>query len=682
MRLPRGWGQAAGLLAACVLLLAPALAHPGADPLDPSPFRWRSRVAIDAAGWVRIPLPDDVLDGARADLADLRAVDAEGREVPYVLLRGEDAAVPDPVPLRVAPERRDPDEGGAWIVDASPVVALGGISALRLQIEGHPFVRRARVDASADRVHWRPVSAPTTLYSVDAGGERARLATVEVEEHGLPWLRIWVDDPSGGELSVVGASGVPLPRGAVPSRWIELLTPGAAAGGVDESHYALELPAAHLPIDRIRVFADDELYSRAASVEELVLAEGRLSARSLGRGRLARLRVGRMDVELGEIEVGRPEGRALRLRVRDGDDRPLGIAAVQARRLGRVLLLDARAAGELTLLYGDAKRRAPSYDLEAARDELGRQSVPQVEPGPRGPNPDHVPREPVPEAPTLAAPLDLRRWGASRSLWRPPGATWVRWDLDAAVLAGARGDLGDLRIVLGDRQVPYVLEEAPGEARLPLAPEPRQGDEGARTSRWRLPLPVAGIPVRELRLWTAAPLFQRTVRVLDDAPAAPPGRGPQAPRLRGGAEWTRRPGDGADRPLRVPLQGTSGGGLVVEVDDGDNLPIEIDRAEALYPLFRLHAKVPPEGELRLLHGNPDAVAPRYDLSLLAAEVLGADEAVGRLGDDGGRGAGGGGPWGARFGGAERWFFGAAVLCLAALLALLGLKLARGVPTGG
>ncbi|MEZ4320594.1 MAG: hypothetical protein R3F61_24140 [Myxococcota bacterium] len=53
-------------------------------PIDLDRFTER-RAVQSSPGLVRIPLPDDVLAAARPDLGDLRLIDAEGRQIPYIL---------------------------------------------------------------------------------------------------------------------------------------------------------------------------------------------------------------------------------------------------------------------------------------------------------------------------------------------------------------------------------------------------------------------------------------------------------------------------------------------------------------------------------------------------------------------------------------------------------------------
>jgi len=60
--------------------------------------------------------------------------------------------------------------------------------------------------------------------------------------------------------------------------------------------------------------------------------------------------------------------------------------------------------------------------------------------------------------------------------------------------------------------------------------------------------------------------------------------------------------------------------LGLEVDNGDNSPLTLQRADGVVWVPRLTFKAA-GGEYRLLFGNPEATAPTYDLADLRQDVL-------------------------------------------------------------
>ena len=70
--------------------------------------------------------------------------------------------------------------------------------------------------------------------------------------------------------------------------------------------------------------------------------------------------------------------------------------------------------------------------------------------------------------------------------------------------------------------------------------------------------------------------------------------------------------------------------LVLETHNGDNPPIDLEKFQAFYPATRILFKAQPADELVLYYGNPRAASPRYDLSLVAGQLLAADQAEATL----------------------------------------------------
>jgi hypothetical protein len=94
----------------------------------------------------------------------------------------------------------------------------------------------------------------------------------------------------------------------------------------------------------------------------------------------------------------------------------------------------------------------------------------------------------------------------------------------------------------------------------------------------------------------------------------------------GGASWIETP-DRTSKQFVVTLDSPpSGDTLVLETHNGDNPPIDLDKFQASCYATRILFKAQPADELVLYYGNPRAASPRYDLSLVAGQLLAADQA--------------------------------------------------------
>jgi hypothetical protein len=70
--------------------------------------------------------------------------------------------------------------------------------------------------------------------------------------------------------------------------------------------------------------------------------------------------------------------------------------------------------------------------------------------------------------------------------------------------------------------------------------------------------------------------------------------------------------------------------LVLETQNGDNPPIELEKFVVSYPATRVLFKAKADDRLLLYYGNPRVSSPSYDLSLVAGELLAADKARAEL----------------------------------------------------
>jgi hypothetical protein len=70
--------------------------------------------------------------------------------------------------------------------------------------------------------------------------------------------------------------------------------------------------------------------------------------------------------------------------------------------------------------------------------------------------------------------------------------------------------------------------------------------------------------------------------------------------------------------------------LFLETDNGDNPPIELEKFQTVYSATRILFKAKPDDELFLYYGNPSVGPPRYDLSLVADQMLAAEKNVASL----------------------------------------------------
>jgi hypothetical protein len=227
--------------------------------------------------------------------------------------------------------------------------------------------------------------------------------------------------------------------------------------------------------------------------------------------------------------------------------------------------------------------------------------------------------------------FDATNWTKHRAVMvSEPGVQAL--ELDTEVMAGARDDFGDLRLVRGGRQVPYLIERTKLSRTVELKFLEERVEKQPTLSGWKVMLPQEQLPLVQLRLEASSGLFARSLAVFEERV----GRDGGVSRfLRGEGQW-RRDLASVDNAGRVMVsERPKTGVLWLETENGDNPPIGLTRVQAVYPVTRLlfqatSASVEGGERIELWYGNVRASAPRYDVGLVAGRLLAAERRVATL----------------------------------------------------
>jgi hypothetical protein len=604
------------------------LAAATAQGVDAGTFRNERPVTLGTVGAHRLPIDAALIEGAEpgGSLRDLRFFDAAGREVPYLLIQPNSPApnwqAGTLIPVHPTKEASgfEVDLGGARTIDA---VRLTGLPT--------PFMKRVRLEASADRKHWVAPVEEGTLFDLPAEG----LASLSLEFPSgvFNYLRFSWDDRSSGRLPLPQRVDVRLVERAAPNE-PELATPVVferRASEAGTSRFRLRLPATRLPLVALDLDCGGDHLLRPARVLEPRLSGEEVQPVSLGTGTLRREVQGALTAASLRIPIQRPDGADLDLVVDDGNNPPLDLKAVRAIFAQQPwIYFETPDGSQLTARFGNAKLAAPRYDLEAVRGSVEQKSPALAAWGPvttlTPKDSTGTPEQALGAFPVAGAQLEQQGFAYFRDIPAGKGGL-TAVPLDPAVLAHTNG-FEDLRIVDGQgQQIPYLLEKRDeplplglrlegDAAKLPPAVVPPRGK-----SAYRLSLPYSTLPEGRLVLATPARVFERPLTLeIERAMDAPP----RSPPLQTLVEATWRHSDPeAPAPsltLELPALGTDH--LFLLVDEGDNQPLPLASAELLLPAFRLRFFRPAGQPLSLLYGRKDLSAPRYDLALLAPRLAG------------------------------------------------------------
>ncbi len=360
----------------------------------------------------------------------------------------------------------------------------------------------------------------------------------------------------------------------------------------NETVLTVGLDGRNLPLARIGLEVSGPLFMRRVTVA-IREADGAASReRLVASGTLYRVALDgtepRSQLELELPEEFLPPTSEILVHIHNGDSPALMLGGVTARLHPTDLIFNAPAAGTYRVLTGNPQANFPSYDLAAFSRELRLANATAVTAGPIEATPGYHPREslaaaPLPDVPLAGAPLDTRDWAFHRAL-RLDQAGVQELELDPAALAGTQAGYGDLRVLRGGNQIPYVLEQPALFRALAIAPVAEPDPKHPNLSRWRVTLPQSGLLVSRLTLTSATPLFSRQFRLYEKLTTA---EGRAYEQVLASGDWSRKPEPGVPETRVFALSARlHTDTLWIETDNGDNPAIELGTVQAAYPVVR------------------------------------------------------------------------------------------------
>jgi hypothetical protein len=556
---------------------------------EPSTYRTVAMVNLPPQGAVRVALPPGAIGASPSELdRGLLLVDAQGQGVPYAVVRSSGSEVFEEEDLVVRPRA----EGG-WETSVSEAPA----DALRLDLPAF----------GADRPIWATVSWPVAdgwrstdpvlLYALD--GEE--VDTVPVPHVTGPF-RVQLDRADGWRpLRIFNVEALRYAADHVPENRETFPMPVAVTTEDGRARYTLRLPGVRSVRGlRFSLPPEADVLDREVTVRTPTASEWEFGASAVGR--IRRLQIGDARVDRLTLRFDALVGDTLVIEIPLERQAPPDLGDIEVYSEGAILVARDAGAGPHTL-YADATELDQAYDLSVALPELLRMRPPLLPAPTMAPNPAFVPlptREQLDEA---GADLSLARYRFERDL---QGSGWSRVRLGREILARARADLADLRVVdPRGRMLPFLLRETSEEEEWTVEGVERSEDKGST----RLKIPLSGsAPVSTLRLRTTRGVFARPVTVLRDAGRL------TIPIRR--VDWV-----GPERGSRLVLDigERVDDGLIVQIDNGDDAPLPIEGVQVSTRVWELRVRIPDDGA-RLVYGAPGADRPDFDLGLLEDEV--------------------------------------------------------------
>ena len=555
-------------------------------------------VEVPGPGLVRIEVPIETLNVSAPRLDDLRLVSTTGIETPYVI------EWPQLESVQTKPVKtfRAALQDHATVLELDPGTDKA-IRAVVLESSAASFIKAATVEGSNDGTQWLPMAKDEVVFRQPNGASQLR---IPFPAGTWTHVRVTLNDVRSEAVAFTGAS---IEREQPGTNVVSMsLEPTDREYSAGTTKLTVPLGARNLWLAALRVETSEQVFSRRVTVlaNQRVIATGRIFRIALDGHEVSNLRIP-IDAQV--------RSSTLKVEIENGDSPPMQVGGIEALRYSVMLAFHADAAGRWKLYSGSPAAQAPNYDMAALADQLRKATANKAKVSSLAANPGFDEKATLPDTGGPGAAIDLNGWA-----FRKEVTTLVRGLLevepDLAVHAHAQSGFADLRIVQNGHQLPYVLHPTSmthvWQPLVRLVPDAKR----PTVSRWELKLPFAGLPISTVTANSPTPLFSRQFTLGE---SSRDGYGNLSWMPLGSASWNRTRGTAPSLSMTAVTR-PQGDTLILETDNGDNGPIEVNNIAMSHSVVELLFNTRDPAPIQLYYGNPQAAPPHYDLGLVEAEI--------------------------------------------------------------
>jgi hypothetical protein len=367
--------------------------------------------------------PPDLYTHAQTGLADLRVIDDQGAEIPYVIFQRLGSSKSSALPTTL---RENSFSAGAFtqlVLDAGAHAPFH--NAVRIQTGASDFIEWVQVEASDDGHVWRMVEGRAPIFRFRKNAHEGT-QVVHYSENNAQYLRVRILDGdkkfpvSGAEIlheTTEPAERVPLEAAMIAD----------AKQPVGRSVWSAELGAAVPLVTEVRfeVSAPPEFIR---SVELSASVDGK-DWWSLRNAEIYRYQQGDARQEQLAVTVfnGAAQSRYLRVEIVNGNDAPLAVAAPKLYMTPQHIVFEQQPGRSYRLIYRQERAEGARYDLGRRVNAAQMAAAVAGQLGPEEVNSDWVDPRPWTETHdiflwlVLVVAVTLIGYAAVRSLRRSAG---------------------------------------------------------------------------------------------------------------------------------------------------------------------------------------------------------------------------------------------------------------------
>jgi hypothetical protein len=336
---------------------------------------------------ISVPVDDPVLRNCHSLENELRVIESAAVETPFNIVSDSDEVIEDNrFPVTLLNKSVLQGQYQQFICD------LGGpgriTNHMRLETPDKGFVRRADVDGSDDREKWFSLAKGLHIFDWSEG----RKVSIEFPDSAYRYLRVllWLDGSKPLAIDVVSVARHERREGELESVEAILRSHTPLTSG-KFSEWVFDFVHGHPLVNRCVLDIANANFRRRLDLATSDDAQRWQPGPSL---ELFRTTSGEIKDEFTSVETNALNRRYLRIRVYNGDDRPLDVKGIRFHRFIRRIVFEYDPGKSYRLYYDNDSAHRPSYDLTAMESRSRQLALPQGKLGDQQANPDYVdPRE-------------------------------------------------------------------------------------------------------------------------------------------------------------------------------------------------------------------------------------------------------------------------------------------------
>ncbi len=329
--------------------------------------QWSAPIApVERDGYYSILLSPEVVGRSREDLADLRLLDAAGKEVAYLIER--EPAVYEHTWMRSYKLLRNERVKRSTVIEME-TDSTGTVDELLVRVRNARVSKHARITGSDDRTDWYMIQ-DDRLAVGEGDGATSVLRFVDLPLSDYRYYRIVLDDSLSAPVQVLDLGHSARVRSEGRYTPIQGLS---FTRREDRSSTRIALFAqspfsaerlvfdirSEVPFRRAAHFSKRTSYTTRERKRDVV----RTTEEPLGDFTLTRTSRGRVAAPGAITDT-------LFITIENGNDRPLDITGIHAFQLEQRMVAKLEAGVPYTMTTADPKATMPRYDIAHFRDSL------------------------------------------------------------------------------------------------------------------------------------------------------------------------------------------------------------------------------------------------------------------------------------------------------------------------